>query len=636
MKHNKISEFAKTGKKVVFNYVPPALINMPSSSFSILKGFLAANGYNSEIIYWNMLLNITNEYQNSEYMVNTRNPSDREVISLLPYIRLLAEDYSDSDAMNKIQAFSRLVLPNYQLSDKKANLFWERVKKRLKRAIEIRLASLESRDILMFGFSSKFHQWIAGMFLADEIKRRFPAIKIVIGGFQLRDDALELLSICRHFDFAIWGEGEYPLLKLCEFISEGNESLEAIPRLAFRGNNNILVGNSIKEVRSTMKYYIPDYGDFKTSLNFVRHSNTDLEYPLEGSRGCSWNRCMFCALNKGYVYSIRPLDDVINEIDLNVPKYEINSYRFVDNDMVGRDLNRFETLLDRLIDLKYKKGFELKFTAEIVHHNFSANLIKKMVLAGFRNVQIGYEAVSDGLLAKMDKRTDFADHLLFIKYSLKYGITNGGVNVLTGIVNEASEDVLESIQNMPYLRFFIRKKSNQFYHNLHRMKLFKGTRYFRMLRGNSRKHWNYHPIAYLLPRNILSEEGRFNLFQYSRELENSCEWEWFRSINEYYEKNEYIYKVISAGARHYYYEYFNARLIEQIVFDDEAYWQVLRLSNEHVTSFNDIYQNMKLNKERTTRRKLMKIINDLNSIKVLYRNQDGSRIVSIIDTDVEN
>ena len=96
---------------------------------------------------------------------------------------------------------------------------------------------------------------------------------------------------------------------------------------------------------------------------------------------------------------------------------------------------------------------------------FNAQLMEKMAIAGFKNIFIGYDALSDSLLSKMNKSNNFSDNIFFVKHSLKNGISPI-VNVIKHVPGENEEDVQECINNLHYLRFFYNNSIVSFSHML--------------------------------------------------------------------------------------------------------------------------------------------------------------------------
>ena len=67
--------------------------------------------------------------------------------------------------------------------------------------------------------------------------------------------------------------------------------------------------------------------------------------PIERSRGCHWNRCKFCYLNRGYKYRLKSTEKLYEEIVYMIENYGVYEFEFLDNDFIGTDLQQFETLL---------------------------------------------------------------------------------------------------------------------------------------------------------------------------------------------------------------------------------------------------------------------------------------------------
>jgi len=83
-----------------------------------------------------------------------------------------------------------------------------------------------------------------------------------------------------------------------------------------------------------------------------------------------------------------------------ISNYDIHRFEFLDNDIIGEDLDRFESLLDELIKIRKEYPNFVVIGAEIITLDLSYSTIKKMYEAGFINIQIGFESASNNLLKK--------------------------------------------------------------------------------------------------------------------------------------------------------------------------------------------------------------------------------------------
>lgn len=133
--------------------------------------------------------------------------------------------------------------------------------------------------------------------------------------------------------------------------------------------------------------------------------------PIESGRGCHWNRCHFCYLNNGYKFRRKSPEKVKTEMLLQISKYGVYNFEFLDNDIIGNDFQYFGDLLSLLVSIRESYAlFSIKM-AEIITKNMPWKMIKQMRIANFENVQIGYESPSEQLLSLISKKNTFASNL---------------------------------------------------------------------------------------------------------------------------------------------------------------------------------------------------------------------------------
>jgi radical SAM superfamily enzyme YgiQ (UPF0313 family) len=222
------------------------------------------------------------------------------------------------------------------------------LKKKIFDLVDSELKTLDINNVILFGFSAKFYQWIPGMILAKKLRINFPGIKIIIGGLNSQNEAVAVMEICPYFDFGIWGEGEYPLLELLNGLEHKDSNLfKSVPRLVYRADKGLESTTNHSRYADFSDYIFPDYSDSIELSGKVSDPGIS-SLPIEASRGCYWNRCKFCSLNTGYKYRRRLPKSVVSEIDFMFQRYNIKRFRFLDHDIVGPDIVQFETLLARV------------------------------------------------------------------------------------------------------------------------------------------------------------------------------------------------------------------------------------------------------------------------------------------------
>ena len=609
--------------------MPPADFRHPSAAFSILKSFLEHNAHSAEIIYWNFLLDkyIEREKEMVDLVEAPR-------VALLPYYYIIAEKEKDEDALNRIIFYYQGLNPENLVWNSQNSLkLFRNIKTKIFKTISEVLNKIDFNNVLLWGISGKNFQWVPGIILAKEIKKINPDAKIVFGGFGGKDEAFEIMNLSKDIDFTIYGEGEYPLLELCNELEKGKRSFNKIPRFIYRDKNQIISSEIIHGVYLDMNNYIyPDYSDFKNSVP-KKIKKDFLQYPINSIRACRWNRCRFCNYSMGYKYRERSPECIVKEIEYMSDKYDITAFNFVDNDIIGRDIKRFEHLLDLLIESSLKNEKIYTFWAQIIiHKNLEANIYKKMSLAGFKGLFAGYEAISDNILQKMDKNQRFADNILFLKYCMKYDL-EPKANLIKGIPDETIHDVKESCDNMHFLRFYFHGKYKNFKHYQGNFALYKEAKYFKTVSDKEFSNYSLDTFCYYLPSKLVNKSSHLFALMKNK-LTNNQGWINFIQVENYYQKCEYSYKLLKNNNIIFYKEYLDKNEIDSILFDEPEYADVLISANNKVISFEELYKNMTEKYSYISANKIKKILSELKKKFLLYYNEDFSDIITIIDMEM--
>lgn len=229
----------------------------------------------------------------------------------------------------------------------------------------------------------------------------------------------------------VLGEGESPMnLIVDEFVKnkeQFNSKLYSIPSVAFSSNNNIHLSD--KETEDLSKLCLPNRY-FSKSI-----SKQGGIIRIEGSRGCSWSRCSFCAVNGKYgdkKWRPFPINYIINDL-INLSNLGCRSPYFSDEDFFGNDYQRSLILAKAIISKKQegKINPEMDFfiSARIndIIHDDSIELLKIWKQAGLREVFLGIESGCKmqlkryGKLATIDKNLQALEILRRLSFQIDIG-----------------------------------------------------------------------------------------------------------------------------------------------------------------------------------------------------------------------
>ncbi|MCU4177084.1 B12-binding domain-containing radical SAM protein [Carboxylicivirga sp. N1Y90] len=607
--------------KILLNCLPPTDVNSPTISLSILKKFMNNNGFETIIKYWNFSLSLMAEHTDSE---------DTE-IRLIPFLSILNDKQNNLVGNARIISQLQLLKPEYKIEGPGYySELLDELKQGVYTVIRDEISKIDFSEISLFGISAKYNQWIPGMILAEEIKRVAPHLKIIVGGFGSKGVAEEAMKLCPHFDYGTWGEGEYPLLELAKQLDSNTLDLSTVPRLIYREGERLIQSELIKSQYLDFKNYIyPDYDDFVNT--FPDDEDKDLiSIPINSIRSCHWRKCKFCDFNQGYKLRARTPECVVKEIEELRQQYGFTTFTFVDSDTFG-NLTHFEKLLDLLIDLRYRTEEDYSFWAELIPNNqYNADLMQKMAIAGFKNLFIGYDGLSDALLSKMNKSNTFSDNVFFVKYSLKNGIAPV-VNVIKHIPDETEADVQECIDNLHYLRFFYKDPVVEFTHIYVDLVLSSMSKYYSMLSEEERETYNTDDLSYMLPAEYSNHEDRFHLFRFKKDKPaNEREWKKLVEVEEYYKQNKFSYKIQELNGICYYTEYCNDEEIENIVFGEPEYAFILKATEKCVRTFSELLTDIQVPHPLVTEERLKELLSHLKASYLIYCNAEYSNIISLI------
>jgi ribosomal peptide maturation radical SAM protein 1 len=308
------------------------------------------------------------------------------------------------------------------------------------------------------GFSICLCQLTASLYFIKQVKKHFPNLFIVVGGSMFTADATRnLFKIFPEIDVAINGEGELPLSRLIAYLNDPMckkiPPVKGIITAESAGERTPAAFDQINELSDLVP---PDYDDYFELLQSFGPEETFFPtLPMEISRGCWWRRkqkdggssgCAFCNLNLQWDgYRSKNPAQVISEIDYLTTKYKTLSVAFTDN------LLPLKTSLD-IFNRIARLGKDFRLFGEI-RAITPEPVLKAMKTSGMQEVQIGIEALSTGLLKKLNKGTTAIQNIEIMKYCEMTGIENSS-NLILYFPGSDQTDVDETLRNLDFVLCF--------------------------------------------------------------------------------------------------------------------------------------------------------------------------------------
>lgn len=349
---------------------------------------------------------------------------------------------------DEIEAYFNGIIKNFSV-DRSFSL--EAFLERINSFNEKLLSDIDLLQYSLIGFSVTFDQLKASLYIARRIKQQCPHIPIVFGGaFCTEDLGISLLKTFSEIDFIVSGEGEETLTSL--FLNLSEKGFDSIKGLGWRDNGTVRFNGS-PEPLSLDNLPVPDYDDYFNTLEGCSPGTREyirnyLSIPIEGSRGCWWNKCTFCSLNAQFIrYREKPAERIIDEVKELSDRYHCHSIRFIDNVQRIKD---FGKLMSDLKDLNK----DLNIILEIRAGHLKKEDYRLMREAGVNIVRIGIEGFGNQCLKKMNKGVTTIENIAALKYCQEFGVLSF-YNIIINYPNEECSDLEETAENLRFLRSFI-------------------------------------------------------------------------------------------------------------------------------------------------------------------------------------
>lgn len=317
----------------------------------------------------------------------------------------------------------------------------------------------------LVGLSVGALQLGASVYLAQELKRRAPHLRVVLGGPSLiGPPGANLFRRLGCVDAVVDGEGERAIAALAGLRDWTEAELAAVPNLYYRTSEGEIARTATTVERTLDDAPQPDMDEFYAAARAAGYPRAGLVLPIEASRGCAWEHrkadgklhgCTFCGLYRSSPdYRQKGLSAVMTDLRAGIERNQVLDISFIDAYLpssYSKELLREVAASDLDVTLFCEMRCDLD--EEIAH---------LMSLAGVRRVQLGVESFHTRILARMAKGTRMIDNLSSIKLCEEFGVPFQ-YNIILRFPGVPARHVHEMAAMLPALRGFRPPSVSDFY-----------------------------------------------------------------------------------------------------------------------------------------------------------------------------
>ena len=475
----------------------PYALDIPNPALGYLKGFLQSHSITVKNVYWNLELSSEISRFNKTLKAAGDNTFSMEALTVYAWKRLMG--IKDRTSLSLL--FSS-VLTDEEIDD---------VIFSLKEKIDRYILQNNLHREGIHGITVKTYQWLMNWYITSRLKKVNPDITIILGGATCKEQAEAFMRLIPHIDYAIYGEGEYPLLHLVKTLESGTME-DRCSSLVYRGNT-LVSTEPCAASEDLDSFAFADHTDYFDAVKSLGLAGMRILIPIWGSRSCPWNKCSFCVLNEQYQYRTRTPQNIVAEIEYQAETHDTGDFIFVDTDVAGNK-SRFTTLLTLLVEASRKRKKPYHFFAEISPLFLTEETAHLMQLASFMSTQMGFEGMADSLLKKMEKRHRVVHNIQALKIGKRFNLSLDGLNIIRGIPTESREDIMESIANVKFVRFLL----NTYTLHPSTLELYKGSPFYTDMPEESRQKWRHNRFwEEISSSHLVSEKDRWEFFGFYHE-----------------------------------------------------------------------------------------------------------------------
>jgi ribosomal peptide maturation radical SAM protein 1 len=324
---------------------------------------------------------------------------------------------------------------------------YQRLKEATPHFIENLAIRIATRKPKIVAFSLVYGQSVSSLVLSKMIKKLSPRTIILFGGTACAGGIGDAyLTNFNWIDAVYYGDAEGGLPGfLVELLINRDACSDLVSTR--RRDGSIHFACKYNQAQGD-EFTTPDFREYFSLFNRLGLSDIEVKIPFEGSRGCWWaekKSCSFCGLNPDKKFRRKPVSKIVNEIEMQASKFNINQFQATDNILDYRDEKEFTS---RLMESRY----DFRIFYEVRSHLGLQELIR-LKRAGVFRVQAGIESLCTDVLQRMHKGVRAIQNVRLLKFCSWLGIQCDW-NILTGFNGESAlgyEQMVRLIRQLHHL-----------------------------------------------------------------------------------------------------------------------------------------------------------------------------------------
>lgn len=288
----------------------------------------------------------------------------------------------------------------------------------------------------IIGLSTMCDSYLESIALAEEIKRVYPAVKIIMGGPQATLVAEETLKNIEFIDAIGLGECDNTIVSLVQALENGS-ALNEVRGIAFRQSNQVIKTHECLPVEALDELPLMDYSIVQEWLPHVHSLYIDV------GRGCPFG-CTFCATKTFFKrkFRMKSPDRIIEDIK-HAQSFFTNKeiYFQLEHDLFTANKKKVIEICNKIME----ENLNIRFTISSRLDMLDEEIIQRLSKAGCIDVFIGIEVGSERMQKRINKnlKLDKLPEILTLlkKYGMRYT-----ASFIYGFPDETEDDFRQTLK----------------------------------------------------------------------------------------------------------------------------------------------------------------------------------------------
>jgi anaerobic magnesium-protoporphyrin IX monomethyl ester cyclase len=292
------------------------------------------------------------------------------------------------------------------------------------------LSAKQTSDIIFYhkpdivGLSITQRSAETSLKVIDSLRKNAFHGHITVGGYLPTLNYYDLLLFTDNIDSIVIGEGEITLLELVQCLALG-KNWKNISGIAYKSKKQIIINDLRPAISDLDLLPFPSRDLLQYAIDRMGYAS------LISSRGCYGN-CTFCSQhafgkkNPGSRWRGRSAKNVVDEIEMLVKDYGVQTFKFNDDNIFGPGIVGQQRIYDICKDI-IKRKLKIHLMAYCRVNDVNQYIMSLMKKAGFERILLGIESISPSTLKAYKKgiRIDHINKSLELLKSLGFSVIPG-------------------------------------------------------------------------------------------------------------------------------------------------------------------------------------------------------------------